>query len=161
MKIYSMSISSTQSLFRQWRFYMRKPFKNNPHILNSSKITPLTASRLIIRSLFIWYLQSSIQKSDFIQSKCFLFSQALLELVVDLFMKVSTTRSNCPKFIDDNFLDRRRIHEFLFHESPYDPDTSPILNHTHQHPVEVDVWIEIHTINEGFYSNLLIQNESL
>ena len=56
------------------------------------------------------------------------------------------------------FLDRRRIHEFLFHESPYDPDTSPILNHTHQHPVEVDVWIEIHTINEGFYLSFLIQS---
>ena len=58
--------------------------------------------------------------------------------------------AKCTKYNYDIFLDRRRIHEFLFHESPYDPDTSPILNHTHQHPVEVDVWIEIHTINEGF-----------
>ena len=79
-------------------------------------------------------------------------------ICLSIFLVVGICGPAPPNIFMIIILDRRRIHEFLFHESPYDPDTSPILNHTHQHPVEVDVWIEIHTINEGFYLNFLIQN---
>ena len=45
--------------------------------------------------------------------------------------------------------ERNRIHEHLFEDHNYNADIAPIMNHTHTHPVEVDIWIELHTINEG------------
>ena len=46
------------------------------------------------------------------------------------------------KILDTNILGK------LFDKS-YDPDTTPVTSSNHTNPVEVDVWVEIHSINEG------------
>ena len=85
----------------------------------------------------------------------FIFAIALTGHVID------GTREHAKRYV---YEEKKRIHDMLFHPSrviqsdfslvymqsvKYDVDTTPIANHTHSHPLDIDVWVEIHTINEG------------
>jgi len=71
-------------------------------------------------------------------------------------MKISMKRFSYEekKRIKDKLLDTTRvpliyIYSYFVIFIQYDVDTTPIANHTHAHPLEIDVWVEVHTINEG------------